>query len=166
MRSDVHAAALRAAAKLAFSVAFLGGCSAETIDSESTEQGEDAIRSARGETNPSADAPAPSKKACGDKPSCEATLTAAFADPAWAEYVPWMGQKLPTEVSDEAKACCKAELSHPRPWDARFRWQCCGVLQNGDDVGDIPAIGMACTPWGPPVPPRMRSRAAIREAVS
>ena len=34
MRSDVHSAALRAAAKVAFSVAFISGCSAPTADGE------------------------------------------------------------------------------------------------------------------------------------
>ena len=34
MRSDVHSAALRAAAKVAFSVAFIGGCAAQTAEGE------------------------------------------------------------------------------------------------------------------------------------
>lgn len=54
------------------------------------------------------------------------------------------------EVSKEVKDCCDrytAHLDDIGSMEGEFRYECCDV-QNWRDT-------RACTPWGPPVPPRM-----------
>lgn len=156
MRSDVHFLALRTAAKMAFSVAFLGGCSAAppvVVDDLPT--GEDpgtaeSEYSARRRKKPcDKDAAAPT----GPAPTCDQLVNAAFPDGgAWPDGKPL--------VSKEVASCCEKILlgqegdagrNHPH------RWDCCAALDWGQ--GSSQELGVACTPWGPPVPPSMKRRA-------
>jgi hypothetical protein len=157
MRSEVFSAALRATAKVAFSVAFIGGCSTAGDDAKSTESEINAA-------NPCHDAGSPDAK-----PSCDealgaldaryakydSELTAHFDDAGTMEEAP----SPPTATADET-ACCRAALvkdgymSPHRDSCCRgpFRW---GQAVEGDDSRKITS---ACTPWGPPVPPAMNRR--------
>ena len=143
-----HLNALRAAARVAFGVVVLGGCTAaatedETASSESSINAKDPCPS-------KTDAAAPKPDA---KPSCENILASAFPDGG----NDFMSSQNPTPVSDDVKSCCEAHLTDTtKPsWEQEYRWSCCGVLDSWNNPN--PAISMACTPWGPPVPPKMRA---------
>ena len=182
MRSDVHHAALEAAAKLAFSVALLNGCSgadalrgAESPDGEDAASNESAI--AASETKkpapkkPAAPAPCPDAGTAADaapaKPSCEALLAATFPDPAMYKWEP-------EPRSKDVVACCDEELT-TNGAASTYRWDCC-VAYDPAAAPDANAgfrtneHWMACTPWGPPVPPSMkrarRSSVATMQAVA
>jgi hypothetical protein len=62
-----------------------------------------------------------------------------------------------TPVSDDVKTCCTEHLQSDsaETWSLQYRWSCCGVLDSWNNPD--PAISIACTPWGPPVPPKMRA---------
>lgn len=167
MRSDVHFAALRSAAKVAFSVAFLTGCSStpgEEIATSSDAVTGDALTGdgvTGGAPSVSTETPAAPdasvEEPCEDasapvKPSCDVVIASAFAD------VPDSYPGAVVALSDEARACC-VEAVTEKSWETGHRWNCCANVAS--DVGD--AIGWACTPWGPPVPPRM-DRARARDA--
>ena len=76
MRNDVHFAALRAAAKVAFSIASVGlvGCSAEADPGDETASNESNLASKD-------EAKAPCPDALPTKPSCEAVLASTFPVP-------------------------------------------------------------------------------------
>ncbi len=145
MRSDVHSKALRAAAKVAFSVVFLGGCSAAA-----TEDAKDPLDT---EGNASADE-AELKSGChktkdagAPKLSCEQVVASAFATEG-----NYPGTK--QSVSAQVQTCCVELLEKSQGALAAHRWDCCANLPA--DAGQ--PVGIACTPWGPPVPPRMQRR--------
>ena len=145
MRSDVHSAALRAAAKVAFSVAFLAGCSSpaegENADGTPANTDESDIKSGKKSSCGSeADAATPPKL------SCDQIVAAAF--PTEGNYP---GKK--QSVSAEVQTCCD-ELLVKSGGLSHHRWDCCANLPA--DAGQ--SVGIACTPWGPPVPPSMPSR--------
>lgn len=149
MRADVHSKALRAAAKVAFSVVFLGGCSSaareggDALDSEGNAESYEAdLKSGCHE-----DASAPTKDAAAPKLSCEQVVATAF--PTEGNYP---GAK--KAVSAEVQTCCVELLDKSQGALAAHRWDCCANLPA--DAGQ--EVGIACTPWGPPVPPRMRRR--------
>ena len=149
-----HVNALRAAARVAFGVAVLGGCSAAVTEDE-TAYSESSINkepSATGEPCPTkTDAAAPTPDA---KPSCDTVLASAFPD-AGDDFA--LTQEPPKAVSEDVKACCEEKLTDQSEasWMFQHRWQCCNVLGSWDSPNRDVAI--ACTPWGPPVPPRMRA---------
>ena len=162
MRSDVHTAALRAAAKVAFSVAFLGGCSAAAPDGAGEEPvtgNGDGVEPGTTESDLNAKKPrkpkavAPAGTIChGDastapKPSCEAVVNAAF--PTEGDY-PGVKQS----VSADVQTCCGELLAKSQGALAKHRWDCCANLPANPSQN----IAIACTPWGPPVPPAMKRR--------
>jgi hypothetical protein len=163
MRSDVHSAALRAAAKVAFSVAFIGGCSAPASDladddltngtsGDGVEPGtsESEISSKKKpakKTTQLSTAPCDKHKDAGPPLSCEQVVNAAF--PVEGNYP---GEK--QSVSVQVQTCCAELLAADESWMAPHRWDCCANLPA--DAGQN--ISIACTPWGPPVPPSMKSR--------
>lgn len=167
MLSDVHTAALRAAAKVAFSVAFLGGCSAANPAAETDEDpipgaGEPGTSEAdlTGKPKHKPKVVVPASTAChgndasAPKPSCEAVVNAAF--PTEGHYP---GTK--QAVSKEVQTCCVELLTADSSGESDagagvHRWDCCANLPPGGG-GNITV--MACTPWGPPVPPAMKRRA-------
>jgi hypothetical protein len=144
MRSDVHSLALRAAAKVAFSVVFLGGCSSAATEDASDPVGGEGTS----EADLKAGCHAPAKDAAAPKLSCEQVVASAF--PTEGNY-PGAKQK----VSAEVQACCVELLDQSHGALAAHRWDCCANLPA--DAGQ--EVGIACTPWGPPVPPRMKRRA-------
>lgn len=159
MRSDVHSAALRAAAKVAFSVAFIGGCAAQTAEGEdpATTDGTGAATSAEADLsakktkkNSGKATAAPGchhADASVPKLSCDQVVNAAF--PTEGNY-PGVKQS----VSAEVQSCCVELLSDHDGGLPAHRWDCCANLPA--DAGQ--QINIACTPWGPPVPPAMRRR--------
>jgi hypothetical protein len=164
MRSDIHSAALRAAAKVAFSVAFIGGCSApasqDLADGEDTDGVEPVTTEAdlsSGSKKPKAK-PKPGSKSASiaapchhdkdasvPKLTCEQVVNAAF--PTEGDYP---GAK--QNVSVEVQTCCVELLDKSQGVLANHRWDCCANLPA--DAGQN--INIACTPWGPPVPPKMK----------
>ena len=146
-----HFAALKAASRVAFGIVALAGCS-EAATEEDTLASESNIMSKDPEK------PCPSKQDAGTdaapaKPSCENVLASAFPDGG----DDFSSMQNPPKVSDEVKTCCAEHLKSEdeNTWQLQYRWSCCGVLDNWNNPD--PSIGMACTPWGPPVPPSMKS---------
>ncbi len=171
MRSDVHFAALRAAAKLALGMAVLGGCSAAEAErvlgnaddgaGDEAESSESAIAAKDGDGEEKTEAKTDStvstsknknctKDAGPPKPSCEQVLASAFPDGGdfWSEE--------PGNVSQDVKDCCIAEIKD-KGWQAPHHWACCMATNWGQDANDQ-QVAIACTPWGPPVPPKMRQK--------
>jgi hypothetical protein len=164
MRSDVHTAALRAAAKVAFSVAFLGGCSAapDLAEGDELTDNQDGVEPGTSESDlnakkprqpkkPKVVAPAPATTCTGTgpstPPSCETLVNAAF--PTEGDYP---GTK--QSVSPAVQTCCAELLVKSQGMLATHRWDCCANLPANPPEG----TGIACTPWGPPVPPAMKRR--------
>lgn len=153
MRPDVHHAALRAAARVAFSIAISSpvslGC-ASIEPTEPTETDEGAL---------SANAPATPSKA--EPPlACDAVLASAFPNPDPTHY-----QYEPVPATAEIAACCKDELTAHDAASA-YRWECCVAYDPALGPGSAPTmtseLGIACTPWGPPVPPSMKRARGLR----
>ena len=160
MRSDVHSAALRAAAKVAFSVAFIGGCAAHAADADEAANADGTQPSTTSESDLSAKKKAKNKGTTASelpsdchhedasvppKLSCDQIIAAAF--PGQDKYP---GTK--QSVSAEVQSCCLEELEdRDGGLLPAHRWDCCANLP--DNAGEN--VGIACTPWGPPVPPAM-----------
>lgn len=154
MQRNIHEAALRAAAKVAFSVGVLGGCSAPPPTAPTPDE-----PASTGSATPS---PAPSSTSTGNRSDaavppptdaapppqgCEALLDVTF--PTGGEFPP-----VAREVSAEVRSCCvDLLLNTPEPMGTH-RWDCCANVP----LEENEAVAVACTPWGPPVPPAMRAR--------
>jgi hypothetical protein len=167
MRSDVHSAALRAAAKVAFSVAFISGCAAPGASTEGESDPNDPTagyddtevstsesnlgskkKPATTTTRSSALTSGCHKEAGAPKPlTCEQVINAAF--PTEGNYP---GEK--QSVSVQVQTCCAEALASETGWMMEHRWDCCANLPA--DAGQN--LNIACTPWGPPVPPSMKNR--------
>lgn len=168
MRPDVHAAALRSAAKLVLGMASIASvtvaCSSETTDD--TGASTDAVMTKNDNAtkkNATDDDLALTGGATGEPTSkeCAATLASAFPTPSGYEWTP---VPQPPKVA----ACCDEELTK-HGWTTAYRWDCCvaydenAPLETDKEGNPIPwsaPTGMhkhvlACTPWGPPVPPQM-----------
>ena len=163
MRPDVHSAALRAAAKVAFSVAFISGCSAPVATETAAKDPTDPTYGADDtevETS-EADLSSPKKKPTGSKtahltsgchkdastpppPTCDQVLNSAF--PTEGQYP---GTK--QSVSAQVQTCCVEMLTSDTGWMSTHRWDCCANLPENPGQN----LNIACTPWGPPVPPSM-----------
>jgi hypothetical protein len=168
MNHDVRSAALRAAAKVALSVGVLGGCGGSVANEPKGPYEPEPARSNYPATGGAGGAGADRAEPCEDaptpaptKPACDGVLASAFADPAWDDWQPWGWPPVdPPPVSEDVKACCEEELASADGINSEHRFQCCGVVGYGRDGVELdPAVSMACTPWGPPVPPAMRRRA-------
>lgn len=147
MRPNVHSTALRAATKVAFSVAFLGGCASNLAEDEDLVSSSDELSKGCAKDRKDASAPKPL--------SCEQVVAAAF--PVEGGYP---GAK--KSVSPRVQTCCVELLEKSQGALAEHRWDCCANLPA--DAGQ--SVGIACTPWGPAVPPAMKRRApavALRE---
>jgi len=142
MRPDVHAAALRSAAKLVFGMASLVACTKETSEDATT-------------TDNSAVTSATKKK---NDDCCTEKLKETF--PTQGGY-----QWTPVPQSADVVACCDKELTKHEA-SSKYRWDCCvaydpATVPDGGEpegIGFSGGHGMACTPWGPPVPPAMKRR--------
>jgi hypothetical protein len=146
MNKDIHAAALRAASKVAFSVAFLAGCSTGSADADDNAN------------PPPQESEVKSGAACnGKKFTCDHLVKAAF--PTHQNYP---GQAVQT--SNEVKACC-TEILKTNGAQTEYRWECCANRAGAQNDQDV---NIACTPWGPPVPPAMKRvmKRVMREEAS
>lgn len=162
MHDDVRLAALRAAAKLALGLSFVGCSGAESITAESAEDDAASGASEDLKKKRAKDAgPAACKDAGADAaaPSCKELLAATFADAAWEPFRTYRTEKAPLPPSPaRAASCCRDGADGWGQPEAvgEHRWACCNLLGDGESQGDgVPAY---CTPWGPPVPPAMRAR--------
>jgi hypothetical protein len=159
----VHADALKAAAKVAFSVALLDGCAGATKGVSGTPDpgGSEAVTSTNGSDKKhdagNADA------SDGQPLSCDAVLAETFPAP---DKYQWQG----VPQSAEVVSCCDAELT-AKGDASRYRFECCvaydpAVSDGGADGVLAQKHGSACTPWGPPVPPAMKRRVALPDQVA
>ena len=175
MRNEVHQAALKAAAKVAFSVVFLQGCGGavgapegartERDDEARTTNEQHAAGKSGQEPSGSHAQQAGEDAGATTSPvpaSCKATLAAAFPEPP--EY-----KSEPEAHPSDVVACCDAELTE-KGSSSPYRWGCCvahDAKVHPDDAWMSmlqTKHGAACTPWGPPVPPAMaRARQARPE---
>lgn len=149
MRTDVHFAALRAAARVAFSMALLNACSsaAEGADEpKATGEGEEGLASSEA---------AMSSPDCPDH-TCASVLAAEFPKPG--DYR-WEREPRSKQVVE----CCQKELAKHGS-QTQYRWDCCVAFdpETGEGGSDGDGQSWACTPWGPPVPPSMERLAARR----
>jgi hypothetical protein len=135
MKREVHAAALRATSKVVFSVAFIAGCS-NGDEAEETKP----VQEAQVKSNTEAGA-------CEGKYSCEDIVKDAFPTPGR-----YPGQAATT--TNLVKQCC-TELLVSKRGMIENRWDCCANHSEPSEA-DKETLWMACTPWGPPVPPAMR----------
>ncbi len=168
MHDDVRIAALRAASKLALGVTFLGCSStgdieAEQPDDQTADDAYDLKGAKKQKPKADASAPAPCNDAGADAaaPSCSTLLASTFAAPAWADFHDYRWEKKPVPAySAQVKTCCEQGLGvgDNANWDFSHRWECCNLLGGGTSTGEGAPI--ACTPWGPPVPPSMARRHA------
>ena len=168
MQREVQLQALKAAARVAFSIGTLSlvSCGGVTSDPSpppsgtSGPGGETPSGTATGTadpnggktgSNPTRDPaptattttpPAPTTPSTPAK-SCEKVIADAF--PTEGQY-PGVKQN----VSSEVKSCCEKVLLESQG-TAPHRWDCCANVDQEKDQ----KIAMACTPWGPPVPPAM-----------
>ena len=87
---------------------------------------------------------------------CEVLISEAFPDPTqWPD---------PETIAQEVKDCCQLAAEYydsialqaddSIDWDILYSWeyrdQCCEALEWQSDT-------LACTPWGPPMPPKFRN---------
>lgn len=190
MNAQTHNAALRAAARVAFSVTLLGcggkandgilGASGATEANNPPEESGSSsiISSGKGDETPEAKDAGASKthKDAGTNPvdaanpanACGTLLDSAFADAGWLDS---------ETVSPDVRDCCVKELTSGMAkadpdagWISAgdlgpHGWSCCQVTNWGSDTHDQ-KISMACTPWGPPVPPTMQFRSRARAHVA
>ena len=143
MRRDVHLKALKAASNVAFSIALVGCASASPATTASTDDGTPATTSESELKKKHPKAHAGCHEDAGTPLDCQAVVDAAF--PTAGDYP---GTK--QSVSEEVAACCDTLLGKGATGAGAHRWDCCANAAHPSDVG------LACTPWGPPVPPAMR----------
>jgi hypothetical protein len=191
MRTDVHLAALKAAAKVAFSVVLLNGCSSgakvatvgnpgeadeasNVLDGTGTgsKSPEDEAKKTAGRDKDAGkdntkDAGKDGTKDAGKPENCEAILTAAFPTPGdYPSEAQWEG----VPHSSAVVACCDAELAST-DGISTYRWDCCVAFDPEVSDGGMSntlygKYSMACTPWGPPVPPSMTRRRGVTPDVA
>jgi len=145
MDARIRREALKAAAKVALSVAAISslGCGGETTPGLETKA--DPNRSPEPATPVGANGPIDAGLAATDEPAldfsaCEVHLESLHPDAGLYPGTPF-------SVTDQNLACCKRVLDDDRIMESPVRWDCCQLV-------DVP---QACTPWGPPMPPMMTS---------
>jgi hypothetical protein len=156
MDARIRREALRAAAKVALSLTVLTGCSSTPAESrDEGTQSEEALRRRRQDPLASVDTSCPTE--------CEAALDALTADRDANRM-----EDLPK--SPNVVACCNTlldesdrEWSTPmdddggiadasEPFKTKHRFTCCRAT----GTKEVPwGTHVACTPWGPPMPPSM-----------
>lgn len=152
MNHEVHAAALRAAARLAFSVAFVAGCSNGAADeTQSVDSNLDKATNDNGNAANTDPQPPPLTPA---EIACKEVLTSAFANYEWQE------NGFP--ISHEATECCLDTAMSFWGHNSEFRNMCCGSYDASEGPKQGQISNMACTPWGPPVPPSMNRKRSLR----
>lgn len=150
MRRDAQFEALKVAAKVAMAIGLLEGCRESLAAAPSAPTESHAEAPAVEDTAPAREETAPvseeyastSSEPTGKVTDCKAVVFAAF--PIDGDYP---GQR--KDVATEVRTCCAHLLAAPGGMDVH-RWDCCANLEDPAD-----ATAIACTPWGPPVPPAM-----------
>ncbi len=156
MSPEVHRAALRAAAKLALSAAFVGCGSPDTSSGNdgpsasdypsSTESNSDAVRAKKKKK----DAGAASE--CGAQAMTEASCRAEVAKATFPKTASPDGLGKPDKRVDATTRECCDLIAKAIDKGADDKWKerdaCCSAIGWRGSA--------TCTPWGPPVPPAMR----------
>lgn len=157
MNASTHRRALAAAARLALATVALDACDKDRAEPTPPAPQPDAAHDhGGGEHVAKADEPTPSPTSApveSSAPVDPIRECRGLVDEAFPKESQYPGEK--RNVSAKVQTCCAELLVHDTSDLAgRHRWDCCANLPEGDRD---PKVGMACTPWGPPVPPRMRS---------
>lgn len=151
MRRDVHLEALRIAAKVVFSIGLLEGCTPARAG-EATAPPPVATPSSTDEpATTRAPDPVYADKTPPAPTDCRAAIAAAFPVPS-----DYPGEK--KVVTTAVQSCCAEAIVNGIA--AERHWDCCANLP---EVADN-RVHIACTPWGPPVPPAMPRRTIARLA--
>ncbi|MGH7282463.1 MAG: hypothetical protein ACRELY_13130 [Polyangiaceae bacterium] len=170
-REDAHREALRAAARLAFSAAVLGGCSPATPTPTPAPTQVATIG------NPPPSPPAsmePPPNATPEPSASQAPLDAAACDALVARTFPGVPTRVdPKTAPSGLVACCEDRALE------RYDPNCCSFLfssgtiswktPNGADrdIDDREhRILRSCSPWGPPMPPSARARARTSHRIA
>jgi hypothetical protein len=162
MHPDIHRAALRAAAKLALTIAppaLALACSSSPVSrSNSTSQSEDTTSDDASSQAASDDSSAPACVVdyCYYQESYETVQQCCQDEVANADFPtpPHVGPDADPRVDDLTQGCCTVlakAAGNTFEWPQRS--QCCGA------IGWQAAF--TCTPWGPPVPPAMPRGGAL-----
>jgi hypothetical protein len=145
MRRETRFEALRATAKLALSISIAGCGSSSTAPPEAPVDPAHASVPPKPITAPSPSAsatpPAPSASyyaSAEGRATCVSVLDDAFG-PGGKKNTP------------DAQACCREMLK--RFDETKHYGECCNTFMGTDRE-----IRIGCSPWGPPVPPRMLAR--------
>jgi hypothetical protein len=140
MRYDVHLHGLRAAAHVALAIPLLSSCTrSRATESRALSEPSDV---STGDSLPRV-TPGDTPVASSSAVECQVLLKETFREPS-----AYPGQK--RDVSPRVQTCC-AELLVVSEAD-EHRWDCCANTPQRDTD---PQVRLACTPWGPPVPPAM-----------
>jgi hypothetical protein len=153
MTRDTYERALKSAAQIAF-LSFIAGCGSATQGEASeaqTEEGATAGSEALAKHTSCVHDPRLSDK------SCRAAIQGAYpnGDPDWyGQGTP----RTPTPTSDATLAkCCEQLFFKNGSNDGTPELHnsgCCTILK----LAQSSVVGVACTPWGPPMPVAMRRR--------
>ncbi len=135
---------LRAAAKIAFSVAAIG-CRASAPSNDTP------LEIGRPIQQPPTE---PAQATVRPPVSCAELIAATFPDPGT-----FPGTRIDAEP--ELLRCCYEHIMSPEG-DGPYRWACCAQLE----PYPLPELGSSCTPWGPPTPPAMRRSASRPDVVT
>lgn len=168
MNRDVFSAALRATAKVAFSMALVAGCTTSE-GTEPTGASDSDIKKGCPDDPSKADAAPDSSPDAAPDASADCTALLASYDAEREKFLAAVSAHYADGGADEdapkappvsavTTSCCREEVS-AKGWKSAHRQSCCyGALvsEDGWQPDPDPAIAMACTPWGPPVPPAMR----------
>ncbi|HWB77765.1 MAG TPA: hypothetical protein VG755_22515 [Nannocystaceae bacterium] len=159
MNAYTHRRALAAAARLALATVALDACDKDRSDpTPPAPQPDDEATHADGggEQVAKADEPAPAPEAKpveSNAPVDPIRECRGLVDEAFPKESEYPGEQ--RNVGAKVQTCCAELLVHETgDLAGRHRWDCCANLPEGTRD---PKVGMACTPWGPPVPPRMRN---------
>jgi hypothetical protein len=150
--------ALRVAAKVAISIGILEGC--RTAPATTVAAAERESEAPPPDVAPQVEPPAPADDVEDEhatapvhQPStgtdCRAVVAAAF--PVEGRYP---GER--KIVADGVRTCCAHLLLDKQQRLEGHRWDCCA---NVDDPPE--EIAIACTPWGPPMPPAFHRDARV-----
>jgi hypothetical protein len=160
MNAYTHHRALAAAARLALATVALQACDKDRGEpqppapSPEPPTASPATQYANAETPEPAPADGDATAPVDPVRACNGLVEEAFPNPSQ-----YPGEK--RNVGTAVKACCADLLVHQTGPSDAHRWDCCANLPDDLPEAERQKATMACTPWGPPVPPAMRPRTEV-----
>lgn len=167
MDARTFESALSAAARVAFSVALVSGCSSSEQSSSANDDdlldnaasplaADPRARIHRAISCTDAGKPPPPAFTCSARAIQDIFMTNDAGEPVVD----------PAKVTPELIACCDATLTDAEAFDHTVDWEavytCCWRVPDTSSTWPYPNTHQrACTPWGPPVPPQMRPQPMV-----